>query len=56
MRLRARLDEVLKQHWAKVQKRFQFYQGKEFYEKLEKLMKPYSSVHLPNVIDYGLVY
>ena len=25
MRLRARLDELLKLHWAKVQKRFQYY-------------------------------
>ena len=27
MRLRARLDELLKLHYAKVQKRFQYYEG-----------------------------
>ena len=56
MRLRARLDEILKKHHQILSKRFQFYQGQEFYERLEALMQPYTSVHLPNVIDFNLVY
>ena len=56
MRLRARLDELLKKHYQDVSKRFQYYQGEEFYTRLETLLQPYTSVHLPNVIDFNLVY
>ena len=35
MRLRARLDEILKKHYQLVNKRFDHYQGQEFYERLE---------------------
>ena len=56
MRLRARLDELLKKHYQQACKRFQDYQGQEFYEQLEAMIEPYTSVHLPNVIDFNLVY
>ena len=56
MRLRARLDEILKKNHQILTERFQSYQGKEFYERLEKLLQPYTTVHLPNVIDFNLVY
>ena len=56
MRLRARLDELLKKHYQEISKRFQYYQGEEFFTRLETLLQPYTSVHLPNVIDFNLVY
>ena len=56
MRLRARLDELLKNHQGKIAERFAYYQSKEFYVKLQRLIQPYSSVHLPNVIDFNMVY
>ena len=38
MRLRARLDELLKKHHSKLCERFNYYQGQEFYERLEALI------------------
>ena len=41
MRLRARLDEFLKAHYKEVTMQFKSYLERPFYEKLEKLLKPY---------------
>ena len=56
MRLRARFEELLKEHYKTCCKRFEYYRGQEFYERLETLIQPYMSVHLPNVIDFTIVY
>ena len=56
MRLRARLDELLKAHYKEVTLQFKSYQERPFYEKLEKLLGPYQEGHLPNAIDFELVY
>jgi len=56
MRLRARLDELLKEHVDQCHESFKHFHSQEFFEKVELIVQDDMGVHLPNHLDFTIAY
>ena len=56
LRLRARLDELLKDHVGQCHQSFKHFHSKEFFDSVESTVKDDMGVHLPNHLDFTIAY